>query len=106
MTSARPVVLLQEVVDLLRQLADQGRAWSAEDLLTAEEVRRRLRAGKDNRDARALLDRTERKHAPGDARWRWGDVLDAMREATPDPGARPAIPMADLSRRPRQARPG
>lgn len=106
MNRLRPVELLEEAVRLLAQLADQGRAWSAEDLLTAEEARRRLRAGKDNREARALLDRTERKHAPGDARWRWGDVLDAMREAVPDPGARPAIPMADLSRPPRQARPG
>lgn len=81
MSLTRPVELLQEVVDLLRQLTDQGRAWSADDLLTAEEARRRLRAGKDNREARALLDRTERTHAPGDARWRWGDVLDALRVA-------------------------
>lgn len=106
MPAARPVELLQEAVGLLRQIVDQGRAWSAEDLLTHGEALRRLRAGKDNRGAAALLARTERKHAPGDARWRWGDVLDAMRGATPDPGARPLIPMADLSRRSRQARPG
>lgn len=106
MSLTRPVDLLQEAVSLLRQLTDQGRAWSADDLLTAEEARRRLRAGKDNRGAAALLARTERTHAPGDARWRWGDVLDAMQEAAPDPGRPPVIPMVDLSRRPRQARPG
>lgn len=106
MLAARLVELLLEPVGLLKQLDDQGRAWSSEDLLTHTEALRRLRAGKDNRGAAALLARTEHKHAPGDARWRWGDVLDAMRGATPDPGARPLIPMADLSRRSRQARPG
>ena len=66
MPHARPVELLQEAVHLLRQLTDQGRAWSADDLLTAEEARRRLKAGKDNREARAAsLTRTRPARASG-----------------------------------------
>lgn len=90
----------------LGAIREQGRAWAADDLLTRGEALARLRAGRENREAKMLLDRTELRHAPGDARWRWGDVLDATRAAVLDATSAPPIPMADLTRRTRQARPG
>lgn len=83
----------------LREQGEGARPWAADDLLTAPEALKRLRAGRDNREARALLDRTERRHAPGDARWRWGDILEATARRVEDPKAPTAIPMADLRAR-------
>lgn len=99
-----PLVELRDLARRGVEALEGGRAWSEADLLTRGEALARLGAGKANPRACAILDRTERQHAPGDRRWLWADVLEATLAPVVEAPRLVSIPMADLSRQPRAAK--